>query len=607
VHLILALAGLTVLVDEQANRYDAAFRALVALNITPAWHQSGGLSFSVREFANLRTHLDPVIVDEELQALWELVRNPSADNLPATLRSRANGVVLEWLDEQGVLHSTPLKPTAVPALLAADIPFVAESDAWRHIEQHATVPVVAGRAQLNADGFIEIHTSTPQLVEAAPLPGLFRLDETHFGIPTPLLSALDAARGFMWVGDRPQRQRRFSIPPSLEITEHVASQAGELASHLEVFKAACLVWSPGLGRRIAVLCALEALDAWPLLVVCEPSSIWLWQRHIELVGREASFGATDADARIVTYHDLGRVALDDPVAVIFDEPTSSQARSAVSATHRFDALRDMIRVAVCSSWEDTDQSIQRVMEMIRPGEFSTQRPTAWRYPIRPEARLREHAESYTFHLDAEQVPQGVTARFRRDSIATCTPTTSQLAAFEEVRELHELGEDPQMLVGMLEEAATAGTGSSPSPKLAETIARVKNALAKNHTVAVLVGSHKAATRIKMLLRPLNVDLVDEIEMRNPNPTIADVTIVRAKDRVPSLRSFDEVIVCEYPRTFTALDAAVGPAEGPGPQKVTIVHLENSIDDRLAIHAALSRDHGVTHMPVDFEQLLQERP
>ena len=164
-----------------------------------------------------------------------------------------------------------------------------------------------------------------------------------------------------------------------------------------------------------------------------------------------------------------------------------------------------------------------------------------------------------------------------------------------------------MLVGMLEEAATAGTGSSPSPKLAETIARVKNALAKNHTVAVLVGSHKAATRIKMLLRPLNVDLVDEIEMRNPNPTIADVTIVRAKDRVPSLRSFDEVIVCEYPRTFTALDAAVGPAEGPGPQKVTIVHLENSIDDRLAIHAALSRDHGLTHMPVDFEQLLQERP
>jgi len=606
VQLILALAGLTVLVDERTRRYDAAFRALVALDITPAWHDRGGLSFSVREITKLVHHLDPVVVDDELKALWEMVKHPCADNLPATLRARVDTVALEWLDVDGVLHAAPIAPSGIPALLAADVPFVAESDAWRHIEQHATVPVIAGRAQLNGDGFIEIHTNTPQLVEASPLPGLFRLDETHFGMPTPLVAALDAAKGFLWIGDRPLRRRDYSIPASIDITEHVAHAAGELASHLEAFKSACLVWSPGLGRRIAALSALEALDAWPLLVVCEPSSIWLWQRHIELVGKEASFGTTDADARIVTYHDLPRVSIEDPAAVIFDEPHSRAAHTAVAASHRFDALRDMLRIAVCSQWDDDDKSIGRVMELIRPGEFRSQLPTPWRYPLRPSERLREHAESYIFRLAATEVPSGVTARFRRDSIATCRPTTSQAAAFQEVHELFEQGEDPDLLVAMLEEATTAGTGSAPSPKLAETIARVRAAHDKGHTVAVLVGSAKAATRLKMLLRPLRVDLVDEIEQRNPVPADAEVTIVRAKQRIPSLRGFDEVIVCEYPRSFAALDAAVGPAEGPGPQKVTLVHLDNSIDDRLAIHAALARDHAMSDVTPDPVQLLQER-
>lgn len=607
VQLTLALAGLTVLVDEAERRYDAAYRALTHTGVSVSWHDAGGLSFPVREIRKLSSLDGSVVTDSDLAALWEFVENPSANDVPATLRQRAHNAVLEWVDAPGTLHSVAVPPAAVPALLAADVPFAADTDAWRHIERHATVPVLAGRAQLNADGFIEIHTATPQLVEAAPLPGLFRLDDTHFGMPVNLAHALNAARGFLWVGDRPVQPVVFDIPPSIDITEHVARGASELASRIEAHKAACLVWDPGLGRRIAVLAALDSLDAWPLLVVCDPSAIWLWQRHIELVGKEASFGHTDADARIITWHDLQRVALDDPVTVVFDEPFSKEASGSLRAAHRFDALRDVIRIAVTSVWRDDDADIVKLLELVRPQEFRSDIPVAWRYPMRPEERLREHAESHVMRLSASTVPLGVTARFRRDSIASCTPTQSQLSEFANVVELYEADEEsPEVLVALLEEATSAGTASSPSPKLAEAVDRVKSALEKGRTVAVLAGSPKTATRLKMLLRPLRVDLVDEVEARNPDPSLADVTVVRARDRVPSLRAFDEVIVCEYPRSFSALDSAVGPADGPGPQKVTVIHMHGSIDDRLAINAALARDHGLANLFPDPAQLLEGR-
>jgi hypothetical protein len=607
VHLTLVLAGLTVLVEEIDHRYDAAYHALVALDITATWHEAGGLSFPVREFRKLADCTAEITTDEALAALWEFVTSPSASELPATLRSRASAVVLEWQDDEGVLHATPVLAPAIPALLAADIPFVAENDAWRHIEQHATVPVLAGKARLNADGFIEIHTATPQLVEASPLPALFRLDDTHFGLPAAAIHALDSAKGFLWIGERPTTLRQYAIPPSIEISTHVAHGASELAGRIEKNKAACVVWEPGLGRRIAVLAALDALDAWPILVVCDPSAIWLWQRHIELVGREASFGLTDADARIVTWHDLGRVALEDPVAVVFDEPLSPEARRNTRAAHRFDALRDVVRVAVSSSWDDDEAAIVQTLELVKPSEFRSDIPTVWRYPSRPQQRLLEHAEYHLMRLASDGVPLDASAKFRRDSIASCHPTTAQRSEFAAIREMLELDEEtPEVLVGMLEEATTSGTSAAPSPKLAEAISRVQRAHEKGRSVAVVVASAKAANRLKMLLRPLRVDLVDEVEARNPDPAAADVAIVRAKDRIPSLRSFDEVVVVQYPRSFSILDSAIGPAEGPGPQKVTIVHMHGSIDDRLALHAALARDHGIANLFPDPYQLLQER-
>ena len=606
-HISLALAGLTVLVEERTRSYDAAYRELQRCSITAAWHERGGLSFPIRDLGKLAMTTASVTADDDLQGMWEFIKDPSADQVPATLHAKPYGVQLQWLSAPGANKAAVVPQNAIPALLASGIAFVAESEAWKFIEQHATVPVVAGHVQLNADGFLEIHTSTPQLVESSPLPGLFRLDDTHYGMPAALSASIESARGFVWDSERPTPPRRIVVPDNLDITDHAHRHAGLIASQLEAHKAAAVVWSPGLGRRIAVLAALEALDAWPLLIVCAPHTIWLWQRHIELIDRECSLAHNDTDVRIVTYRDLRRVALEDPVAVIFDDPFSIEARAASDACHRLDALRDAYRISVSSSWPIDQTAVLQAMSLLRPAEFRTGLPSVWRYPVRTDARLQEHVGTYLMELSADDVPPAATARFRRSSVAVCEPTSEQLATFLEYQDLLERDEeDPLMLLALARDAAAAGTSGAPSPKLAEAIVRVRQAIERRRTVAVVVSSAKAAARLRILLKPTVVQLADELDGPVATPVIGEVTIVRATGNIPSLRAFDEVVVCEYPTSFAALDRAIGPAHGDGPQKVTLIHLARSIDDRLALSASLAREAGLAVVEEDPYSLLLAR-
>lgn len=606
-HLTLVLAGITVLVEEASQSYDAAYRELQRCSVSASWHTRGGLSFPIRDLSKLASSTAHITCDEGIAGMWEFLVDPSADELPATMHARGNGASLQWVDAHGVSRIATIPDAAIPALLASGIPFVAEPGAWRVIEQNATVPVVAGRVALNADGFLEIHTSTPQLVEASPLPALFRLDDTHYGMPAALAPALEQASGFVWDSDHPALPRRVQVPEHLDVTDHVYRHAAALASQLDAYKAAAVVWSPGLGRRVAVLAALEALDAWPALVVCPPHAIWLWQRHVDMIGREVSLSHNDADVRIVTYNDLRYIALEDPTAIVFDDPYSHEALSNSDACHRLDALRDTYRISVSSTWSDDHQRALRVLSLLRPSEFRPDVPVVWRYPTRPEARLAQHAAAYLIELSTDEVPPAATSRFRRSSVAVCEPTTEQLAALAEYQEMFESGEeDPDVLLALARELVTAGTSTSPSPKLAEVVSRVRTATNKGRSVAVVVSSQKAASRLRMLLRPSTVHLVDEVDNATPKSVPGEVTIVRATSMIPSLLQFDEVVVCEYPPSLLALDRAIGASHSEGPLKVTLVHLARSIDDRLAVSASLAREQGVASPAEHPETLLVQR-
>jgi hypothetical protein len=588
--LSLSLAGLTVLVEEASQRYDAAYQRLVSAGIHAAWHDVGGLSFAVRELPLLAGAAGTAVTcDDDLRSLWELVAHPG--DAPATLDLRGDRLHVSWDDHAGIRHTERVPAAAVPALLALGVSFLADSAAWRRIEAHATVPVVAGWCQENHDGFVEIRTSTPQLVEASPLPGLFRIDETHFGMPSELADAIDRSRGFVW--DSPASRPRPSVPsPYRSRFAAVAATVAETAGRLDARRAAVVVSSSGLNRRIVALETAEALDAWPLLVVCSPAALWSWQRSVELVGRTSSLVDDDGDVRLVTYHDLARLALADPPMVVLDEPIAPEARLAWEHVGRFDALADAYRLAVCSTWPDGDA--HRVLKLLRPVEFSNQ-PVEYRYPHRPAERLAEHTGAY--RLDAPDEPMGMP----RVSVAVVDVSSSQLSAIELLlaeRE-HDQLEADEALVRIVE-VLELGTDTAPSPKLALAVERARAAHRDGRRLAVVVSSPRAAQRLERLLRPLPVSTT-----ANPVPT-ASVAVLAAGATVPNLLGFSEVVVCSYPASAKALDLAVGPPMGPGPKKVTVVHADHYVDDRLAVSAALARELGQLSAALTHDVLLTPR-
>jgi hypothetical protein len=68
------------------------------------------------------------------------------------------------------------------------------------------------------------------------------------------------------------------------------------------------------------------------------------------------------------------------------------------------------------------------------------------------------------------------------------------------------------------------------------------------------------------------------------------TVVTFTDTPGDLRSFDEVVIIDYPWSMETLEAAVGAAgDETGPGRVSCLHTPGSIDDRLALMSARRRE------------------
>jgi hypothetical protein len=595
----LSLGGLLVLADAPGGRDGAVWTRLADCSVNVQEYEGGGIAFPVAELRRLAALPDDatVHVDSALAPLWQAVTMPPEDKLPLTLERTPSGLALRWR-AGNLTRFVEVRPESVPALLACDIPFVAAPDAWVRLRECTRLPVQAGRAKVNLDGFIEIMSSKPQLLEAAPLPGLFRLDDTHFGVALAYADAVDDAPGILWDGPRPEPDRGPRLLPELTmpLSAHASADLRALTERLAASHAAAVVWDPGLGRRILTLAALEALEAWPALIVTAPAGIWMWQRHLALLGRTGSLSSDDADARIVTYLDLARGAgVGDPTAVVFDEPGSGEGATAAArrGCQRLHGVLDAYRVAVCSTWPDSDPDAQvAIMAMLRPGEFRTDIPLAIRYPLRPVERAGEHAGAYLTRRHADDPGRDVT-EFRRSSVHVVSPTEAQTEALARLLTELDQGTDPQPLLSQALAVATVGTAHTTSPKLAAAIELTRAAVLDGKRVAIVTRHRGVATLLPVLLSPVQVAVADASSgQRGVDDTAtAQVCLLRFETTLPSLAGFDEVVVLDYPWSTAVLDAAAGPPAGPGPSQVTVVHAAGTVDDRLAVMAAMRRERG----------------
>lgn len=594
----ISLSGLWVLagaLGPGVARPDYVYSYLTGVGIQAESDPIRGVSFPVRDLpllSELPNHVT-VVPDDLLRPLFLLAIHPSDGGLPATLQHGiGESLRLSWLSG-GHLYDEYVGVQLAAALLHSGASFVATPDAWVVLRDRSRLPVSVGQVCHNLDGYLAITTSVPQLLELSPLPGLFRNDDTHYGVALPYLPSVSSLDGLTWSGAYPTIEQGPRELPALPFTcsGHLAGDLRELVDRLAAYHAQALVWERGLGRRILALAALEVLDAWPLLVVTPPSGVWVWQRHLDLLGRTGSLQPGRGDATIITYRDLaGGAPISAPQSIIFDDPDHTEARGFRKALHRLDGILDAYRIACAPEWPERLEDAIACMAALRPGEFRDDIPLARRYPIQVQERAQEHLRAYRMQRrasDYDTDPQVAAGAFPASSVISLVAPDGLLRAHNAALR-NERSAAPEEVLAELLEIVTVGPSDALSPKIAVAAARMRNARLAGERVAVITRHRRCALLLKATVRPLPLEVCDASE--GEVSAEAECVVVRYDRELPNLRGFAEVIVMDYPWSTAVLEQAVGGAgEERGSWRVVILHLTGTVDDRLAMLAAHRRE------------------
>lgn len=588
----LALRGLSVVAAVWEGAVEDACTYLQDLRVRTRVEPGRGIVFPLRDLVRLRELPDQVRV-EPLGPATPLVRyalsNPVA---PATVTVSPE-LHLSWYDGD-TRHDELLDPEAAAALPGSELPFVATEEAWEALERLAGTPQALGVARLNHDGYVELTTSNPQRLESAPVPGLFRVDATHFGLSAAHADVLDGLRGLEWEGLRPARRRAPRVADRVAelLGPHLHDPLDQLVARLSALRGQVLVCPAGLGRRVLALAALETLEAYPALVVTPPWSLWVWARNADLWGRTVSLTGDDADVRLITYLDLSlRPRLDAFESIVFDDLAGTDAAGG-AARHAMAGLGviDAYRIGICDRWPEDPEEGCALLNMARPGEFElSEQPLSQRYPLRPVQRAEEHAAPYLLRPAPPADGPG-TARFRRSEVDVVPASADQLAT---LRALPADRPARQRLHDACE-VLSAGTATGVSPKIAAAHELARAAHGSRRRLVLATRSRRAATMLRATLAAYAPVCTDEAGCDGPTATVTVLSWTRA---LPDLRGFDEVVLLEYPWSTGLLELAVGPAgAGAGPRRVSVMHTPGTVDDRLAVYAARRRELGATDDP-----------
>lgn len=561
-----ALAGLRVLVDVVSGPLSAASAYLAARGV--AVSQDEHMSFPVRHLALLgdlpaHVHVD---VDHLLRSMWLLVQHrPDA---PAVVERVAGELRLAW-SSLSVRFDESLAPEAVPALLASDIAFVASPPAWQDMTKLSSLPVTLATARWHARGYIELAASKPHAVEVAPIPGLFRIDETTFGVPAAYAEELTHVAGI--VADPPVRPpKRPKVTVSRAgLSQNASHTARELANRVAMYRGALLVAPEGGSRRVACMAALHESGFRSPVVIAAPWALWSWHRAHQL----ANATLTPSTLTVVPYGDVPSRPLGvQPDAFVFDDLAEVPAPSR-RTLRQFDAL-DVARVVVADAWPT---EIPRQLELASyafPYEFRPDVPLVLRYPHHPEVRAFEHLRPYLIrtgktpgHVSRLSVDRLALPDELREASATCAAIAD---AAERRRALAEI--------------ATCGVESLLSPKVASVLETITSRPASDRIV-VLTRHRRLATLLAAALRPRRVVIAEDDFPSEVTARRAAVTFAVFDTAPPKVANAQLIVVADWPWSFADLDAAVPAATATNLPSLRICHVVGSIDDRIASFAA----------------------
>lgn len=529
----------------------------------------GLLSFPVRDLGRLLDLPERVVVlpTGDASTLLHVLASPEGPVLVTLDSPRV--LNLNWVDAAGECNE-PLDVAAAGALMTLGVPVLADQETWAAIHAAAALPSVVARARVNLDGFVELTTTVPQQVESLAVPGLFRIDETRFGLPLVSARHLEAVPGVLWEGPLPVYDPPPSDVASLPLVLSSASRAHlkVLVDRLAFSRSVAVVWPKGTGRRVFALAAVETLDAFPLVVLTPPSMLWAWRRHLDLLGRRPSL-VERGEVTLLPYNETGLLAgVTQPSAILFDDLDRAGDVSLVrDRTAHLEGDCDGFRIAVASSLPEDDETLYEIFGVLRPAEFRPGVPPASRYPSPTGQRLREHTGLYVLGHSGGVEPDA----FRRSEVLCVSLDDAGrqhvdalgTAASSPVRARESL----ERILSFLREGAETHLG----PKIPAVVAVVVDALASGSRVDVLAGSPRCRDLLLGLLGHRHGGVL-RVHAGQP----------------AALTDADMVVVMEYPRCFYSFDDVIVEAsDSRGPRRVVLVHVEDSAEDRLAV-LALSR-------------------
>jgi len=461
---------------------------------------------------------------------------------------------LNWIDETGECNE-PLNVRSASALLAANVPLSASAETWDLLVSSRALPLSRARARLNLDGFVEVTTALGRHVESVAIPGLFKIDTGRYGLTASLGHHAASVPGLLWEGPRTFSRERTAPARSLPLGPHSAPLLEDFLRAIEVSRAAIVHSPPGSGRRVFSLAACESLRAFPVTILCRPAGLWLWHRHVDLLGGRTE----DADVNVISYDAfMSGSPVGEPGALILDDLDLAfeERPSLAAALHSLDGSTADFRIAVLRREPSSDQDLLTVLAAIRPAEFAARVPLQARYPGDFRARFREHAGEFLHALPA--------------------PTSAQLFKSSQVLEI----EPGSALLELLASARLTGPGSRHVRHAASEVlswcSSGSSGLLGPKVSAVLAMRPDKGTAIVTRI-PRTAQILSDLGVPAKGATLLD-PLLPLRD----LSDFERVLLLEPPFSYRDLDRAVVEAsDSRGVREVIVLHSPGTPDDRAA--------------------------
>jgi hypothetical protein len=235
------------------------------------------------------------------------------------------------------------------------------------------------------------------------------------------------------------------------------------------------------------------------------------------------------------------------------------------------------------------------MSLIKPFEFSNEVAIIDRYPLNSELAFKQHIQPYI--LKSENGLSSKSAKtFKKSIVEVVEYDDIFLKKIDKMLENSDISFD---LLSRLMECISAGTDEEISPKIVKVLEIIrKEEISATSSTIICTRFERTQRVLGMLLSSLSPEMLsmENFGSRKNNK----IAIIKFDEILPELHGYDNVIIVDYPWSFSVIEKAVGAADNKkGCLNVSIIHLKNSIDDRLAIFAA--RRSEVTLLGIDYNQ------